>query len=937
MPNSNPQLETALTEHKRALGLFQKLCTLIFLFIGIIVFARSYVSYQQTMTHMREHSEEHLAMLQKTFYALTERSSQELFRASSQYQVTSLAELQRGTFSSPSLTSGIDSVLFISPNRTIIASIQQEGRQLRPTAEQIDNALRDISTEQRPKAALICNEQCFNSAYVPVITDEGEELIINLNRSSTLLLQDFFNLTNAELLLLHPSRESDLGSHVLMASHPDASIRILKSALNTKPSLLTPGETFIGETPVGYFSLAVDNVDTLSPSLLFGVLVDESHIPGEVTEHLRQAVITSLITLVLVSLVVYFVLKPPLDRLAAVTRILPQLPNEQFALARRSLQRVRRRAGFRDEIDDLINTTAAVNDALEKLSLDVQSHREELQDKVHALTEAKRFNELLLDNAPIVVILHEADGRIRTLNGQGRALCGLDNAIPAGANINLWIRDPERGITLSQTLEDLIQQNTTKLQNEFPFLSYSGELRHFLWTHSRVEIDDESLLLSLGVDITETRRAEESLRWLGEHDRVTGLLNRATFTEQADLHIQSLDNVHDIDLIMADIDNFSEFNDRFGFENGDKLLRAYAQHMAQHFGSSSLLARTGSGEFCALRASSSGAKLDAKQLEGLTALSIDINGQRETVSITVIVERYRRESGSIDDLLSDSTSVMNLMKAKAKGHVYLAEDDDGKKRREEKYLLKQQLLRAFSNNRIVLFFQPIVDLSSGKMTHCECLIRMLDNDGNFIPPASFLDIANEAGLMPRLDYLVIEKAMRQQVVWQRAGVNTRLSINITAPTLDQPDFAQRIAEIVNRTGADPRALIFELVETDALQDIDNARRLLKQLQALGASIALDDFGIGFTSFEYVRELPVDYIKIDKAFVQFVHERENDRVLVRSIVEMSHGLGKRVIAEGVDSRQALEVLRALDVDYIQGYYISRPVPINALNLHTTLPD
>ena len=701
--------------------------------------------------------------------------------------------------------------------------------------------------------------------------------------------------------------------------------------------MLRPGQQFIGQTASGYYGIAIGSLNSQSPDLLFATLINENQIPAEAAESLRQAIIASLVTLVLVSMVVYLILKPPLGRLASVTQILPQLSNGQFSLARRSLRTVRRKVGFNDEIDDLVNTTSAVNDALEKLSLDVQHHREELQDKVHALTEAKRFNELLLDNAPMAVIVHEPDGRIRTINAQGRKLCGLNKVLPDNTNINSWIRDPERDVTLSQTLVDLIDQSSSRLQNELPFLSYNGELRHFFWTHSRINIDDESLLLSLGVDITETRRAEESLRWLGEHDRVTGLLNRSTFIEQADQHIRSLDSDHDIDLIMADIDSFSEFNDRFGFDNGDKLLRGYAQHFVHQFGTGCLLARTGSGEFCALLASSSGTEVDPLKLAVLTKLSIGINGQQESITSTVIVDRYRRDSGSIDALLSDSTSMMNLMKAKARGHVYRAGDDEEKKRREEKYLLKQQLLTALANNRIVLFFQPIVELSSGKITHCECLVRMLDQDGNFIPPASFLDIANEAGLMPQLDYLVIEKAMRQQVIWQQANVNTRLSINITAPTLEQPDFGQRIAEIVSRTGADPRALIFELVETDALQDIDNARRLLKQLQALGASIALDDFGIGFTSFEYVRELPVDYIKIDKAFVQFVHERENDRVLVRSIVEMSHGLGKRVIAEGVDSRQALEVLRALDVDYIQGYYISRPVPINALNLQTTLPD
>ena len=218
-PNATPG------EKRRALGLFQKLCTLIFLFISIIVFVSNYVNYQQTIAHMRSDSAERLAMLQQTFIAVTERSSHELFRASSQYQVSSIAALQRDEFKSLLLTSGIDSVLFIAPNRKIIATIKQEGSQLHPNASQIDKALSDISTELRPQATLICNKQCFNSAYVPVITDQGEELIVNINRSATLLLQDFFKLTNTELLLIAPAQDGDISNNVLMASHPDRSIR----------------------------------------------------------------------------------------------------------------------------------------------------------------------------------------------------------------------------------------------------------------------------------------------------------------------------------------------------------------------------------------------------------------------------------------------------------------------------------------------------------------------------------------------------------------------------------------------------------------------------------------------------------------------------------------------------------------------------------------
>jgi diguanylate cyclase (GGDEF)-like protein len=511
----------------------------------------------------------------------------------------------------------------------------------------------------------------------------------------------------------------------------------------------------------------------------------------------------------------------------------------------------------------------------------------------------------------------------------GRMLSGLNSNLPVNANINQWVHDPERDVTLSNSLRNMADKNQRKFQNELPFLAADGQIHDFLWTHSIVELDSTKLILSLGVDITETRRAEESLRWLGEHDRVTGLLNRSTFIEEADRRIHLLEDEQAISLIMVDIDNFSEFNDRFGFDCGDDLLRKFANHISQTLDHSCLLARTGSGEYCVLLASQPPAS--SQQLDAISRYEITLGNHTESINATVIVDKYERDACTVDELLSNATSLMRRMKNKAKGHVYYADEEDSRENRQEKYLLKEQLVQALNNNRLVLFYQPIIDLKSQRISHCESLVRMLDDEGSFIAPAKFLGIANESGLMPQIDYLVIEKALRQLAAWQQAGVSIQLSINITAPTLEQPDFSERLAQIIDDTGVTPDAVIFELVETDALENIDNARTLLEQIKSSGAQIALDDFGVGFTSFEYVRELPVDYIKIDQAFIRFIHERENDQALVRSIIEMSHSLGKKVIAEGVEEKAAMDVLSSMQVDYIQGYYISRPVPISALDL------
>ncbi len=933
MNSELPTTAARLSNSAASFSLFQKLCIIIFVMITLIMFGRGYISYIQTLISYEKSALQRADFLQQTFKTLTERSSRELFRSADRYALPSSDELANQKIPAPSLLSGIDSVVFITPGGEILSSAFVEGASFVPGAADIRRAVSAISASQRPQAALSCDEDCVQSVFIPVINDNGDELIININRSATLLFQDFYDLTRAELLIMSPAENQRRDYRVLLSSHGQESEEILSAITDSAVVDPLSNEQFFGRTHLGFYAAKFFSLE--NSRLRVAIISDESQMKVIARKAIREVIIAAILTMALVIAVVYITLRPPLSTLVRITEILPLLSSAQFRQASLALQNIKRRATFPDEIDILHDTTEKVNQALEQLSDDVRRHRDDLQDKVHALTEAKQFNEMLLDNSPMVIVTHHENGSIHNINAMGRRLSGLEKSLPLNANINHWVRDPDRNTSLSASLHNMTRKGQKKLQNEMPFLACDGQIHDFLWTHSVISIDGKTLFLSLGVDITETRRAEESLRWLGEHDRVTGLLNRSTFIEEADRHIHSLDANQYINLIMVDLDNFSEFNDRFGFDCGDSLLRKFATNISDSLGDARLLARTGSGEFCVLMITRDDQQLEREKLEKLTSFQVSTGASSETISATLIVDHYSNDVNSIDDLLSNVTSVMQRMKNKAKGHVYFVDDEDSKESRQEKYQLKEQLIQALNSNRLVLFYQPIVDMSRQYVSHCECLVRMLDDEGSFIAPAKFLGIATESGLMPRIDYIVIEKAMRQLAAWQQAGVKTQLSINVTAPTLEQPDFSGRLQEIIRGTGADPQSLIFELVETDALENIDNARKLLEQIKVSGAKIALDDFGIGFTSFEYVRELPVDYIKIDQAFIRFIHERENDQVLVRSIVEMSHSLGKKVIAEGVEELAAVDILRDMQVDYIQGYYISRPVPISALDLSIRL--
>jgi len=905
---------------------------------------RGYVSYVQTVQTHRAAVTENLDQLEETFNAISDRSSNELFRLADQYPIPSKEEITEGSNTPPSLLSGIESIYYFNSKGEILFTSIQDGSTIKPSPTQITNSVNLLNRNHRPISKLSCNKQCFQSVFIPIITNDGRELIININRSAALLTQDFFEITRADIALMTMTqqRNSLALKELIAASHATSTSAVITNIIEATKIL--PGETkdFFDISASSFYSARFLPLKNNDDSITYiAIIKDQSQIQALIVQAIKDIFFSTLITLFLIIILISLILKPSLDRLMRLAKILPMLPEGRFADAKKLLNQRHSRQKYSDEIDILQNTIGDVIDSLERMDASVNQHRDELKSKIEALTEAKFFTEMLLDTSPLAVIIHDTKGTIRNINKMGRELTGQNLKAPVNANINTWVRNEHQSKSLSSSLQSITDTTGKKMQGQMPFFTDDGRKLYFLWTHTCLHVNDEPHILSMGIDITERKEAAESLHWLGQHDRITGLLNRSSFTELANDYIHKHRDEDLIELVMFDIDDFAIFNDRFSFDAGDHLLNELAAHLAQVLPEDCPIARTGSGEFCAIvhHSLASGKSVKDLNLEALTRYAFTKGSVAEEICVSIVVDSYDEGLSGIDELISNTTSTMGKVKSKVRGSLYYAAESDDTSRvsRHEKYRMKEQLQAALSGNRLVLFYQPILDLNTNSISHCECLVRMLDDEGQFISPAQFIGIAAESGLMPRLDFSVMEKAMRQQRAWEDSGITTGLSINITAPTLEQPDFEERLAEILERTGANPNRLIFEVVETDALESISAARKLLNNFKSVGAKIAFDDFGIGFTSFEYVRELPVDYIKIDQSFIRFIHERESDRVLVKSMVEMSHNLGKKVIVEGVENRQSLDIVLDMGVEYVQGYYVCRPMPISALDLSLSIRD
>ncbi|HRB22052.1 MAG TPA: EAL domain-containing protein, partial [Nitrosomonas sp.] len=233
---------------------------------------------------------------------------------------------------------------------------------------------------------------------------------------------------------------------------------------------------------------------------------------------------------------------------------------------------------------------------------------------------------------------------------------------------------------------------------------------------------------------------------------------------------------------------------------------------------------------------------------------------------------------------------------------------------------------AHTHDNFMLYLQPIMHIKTKRVTHYEVLIRMQDKDGTIRSPADFIPAAENTGLIHAIDHMVLRKAIILAAKIYEAGIFANFSINLSAHAFNDPELLPILKQQLSEYQIDPEKLMFEITETAALENIPGARTLMKEIKELGCGFVLDDFGVGFSSFFYLRELPVDVVKIDGSFIRNLAENSDDVILVNALCTVARGFGKKVTAEFVESEEILHIIEQMDIDYAQGYYIGRPSPV-----------
>ncbi|MDQ3159825.1 MAG: EAL domain-containing protein [Pseudomonadota bacterium] len=429
----------------------------------------------------------------------------------------------------------------------------------------------------------------------------------------------------------------------------------------------------------------------------------------------------------------------------------------------------------------------------------------------------------------------------------------------------------------------------------------------------------------------EHAHASTALQQRATRDTLTGLLNRDTFEEQARQLLAT--NTDTITLLYADLDHFKLVNDSATHVAGDEMIRRVAQLFIDEFGEDTLIARTGGDEFAALlpmdeRTATTRARRLLTAIEGLR---IAWQGQNLGTTGSIGLATTNAPHMTFDEVLSLTDAACYAAKELGGNRSFAAASNADDIRRRTGAMHSAMAAReALDQRRIDLWCQPIVALHDPQplQSHFEVLVRWRDTDGNLRPPAEMIAAGERYRLGPRLDRYVLDATLTwlEQNPHALAQVE-QCSINIGGTTLVDEDFGDYFAARLRRSILRPEQLCIEITETSVVRDMTRARRFIKRVGDLGCRFALDDFGTGFCSFGYLREIDVDYLKIDGSFVRELGDGGLPEAVVKSITEIAHVLGKRAVAEQAETEAQLDHLRRLGVDYAQGYVFQRPAPID----------
>lgn len=795
------------------------------------------------------------------------------------------------------------------------------------------SAIETVINREEPANLLSCEPQCALYVYQPILVDSRLAGVFVLKQSIAQLVIEYQSLTGSDLGILIPA-----GDNVSGQALPEWDLRI---AALTHANTLTPMLQHLTATQHKRLDLLANETqswdgrsfaiqriplrDMVQAEGTALVISDVSAQLQHINNAARDGVFLAVGGLLVAESLLLLLMNFPVRHLRRLADTLPLLAQGAYSEVRGHLIAAKRPYRWQDEV-------MILDDAALRLSHQLESQARAIDQKTHELAAERDFVQGLLETAQVMILTQSSAGRILTANELTLQLTGFEHRELRGRHFRSLILESKVIDDFDEMFNELWAGKRHRLQHEGELLCKEGTRRHVVWVHTRLQDHnpDNVAVLSVGLDVTERVEAETRYMWLANHDPLTGLFNRRGFHEELErLYSEVERNQARAALVLFDLDHFKDINDTVGHLAGDELLAKLASELKARIRKADIPSRLGGDEFAVLmpNQTSEGAMAFATLLnKRLTSLPISVQQKMFHVTASIGVALIPDHGSNIEEIIANADLAMYQAKNSGRGRIHMfSYSDHARERISDRTYWKQTIQKALLHKHFFFHYQPILAIGSGQIPYYEALVRLRGDDGKPIPPGEFLEYAQLTGLIREIDRYVVEEAIR---FLHRHRENHRfkaIHVNLSASALSNRDWTEPLKSAIKSREIVPERLIFEITETAAIGDFGTAKDIMEELGSLGFRFAIDDFGVGFASFSYLRHLPVQFVKIDQSYVNCISDNPRDQAFVSAITTLAHGNNIEVIAEGIEDAATLETIASLGVDLAQGYFIGRPAP------------
>ncbi|SHI48244.1 PAS domain S-box-containing protein/diguanylate cyclase (GGDEF) domain-containing protein [Malonomonas rubra DSM 5091] len=558
----------------------------------------------------------------------------------------------------------------------------------------------------------------------------------------------------------------------------------------------------------------------------------------------------------------------------------------------------------------------------------------ELQERTEEYRKVSEEHQRLLDNLSTVILKLDSAGCIVFLSQAWTRLTGYSIESSLGQKLTSYL-GPDILLRQSNNLKKLFRLLAGELHQcelEIPLRTSHEDI---LWLACKLDAisEDDAGLTFFGYldDISKRKQAQQQLEFLAMHDYLTGVNNRHYFDKVIEqMNASAARDRESHALLYIDLDHFKVVNDTFGHNHGDIVLQDIASLLRSRVRKSDVLCRIGGDEFAVLvhKCAPGHAKKTADLLRALVhGYRYSHAGQQVATSCSIGISEIDGKADTSNDYMKQADMALYVAKRRGRNmvHCYHPEDRESADLRAS-ISWASRFRQALEEDRIFLLFQPVMHIASGSVAYYEALVRLRLPDLGVVSPAAFIPALEESGDMPLLDHWVISRCI--ELLRQYPSLQ-QVAINLSAQAFRDEKLVTLVKQLLLQHQVEPQRIIFELTESASMSNVIATQQMIEQLQKIGCSFSLDDFGTGFSTFSYLKQFPAQSVKVDGSFITQVDVSREDQAVVRAITQVASALGKQTVAEYVEEKRVFDMLPKLGIDYAQGYFVGRPIAIEEI--------